>query len=85
MAQQFGTPITPVSIVGSFEWNRKTSWMLRPSRIVVHLHDTIETAGLDKKDLPELRDRVWETVAGPVHAAMDAATSTKENHVESTS
>ena len=46
MAQQFGTPIVPVSIVGSFEFNRKTSWMLRPSTIVVYLHDTIETAGL---------------------------------------
>lgn len=73
MAQQFGTPIAPVSIVGAFEWNRKTSWMLRPSRVVVHLHDTIETSGMEKKDVPALRDRVWEAVAGPVHAAMDAA------------
>jgi 1-acyl-sn-glycerol-3-phosphate acyltransferase len=74
MAQQFGTPITPVSIVGAFDWNRKTSWMLRPARVVVHLHDTIETSGMGKKDLPELRDRVWKTVAGPVHAAMDVGT-----------
>jgi 1-acyl-sn-glycerol-3-phosphate acyltransferase len=73
MALQFGMPIMPVSIVGSFEWNRKTSWMLRPSRLVVHLHDMIETSGMEKKDLPKLRDQVWETVAGPVHAAMDAA------------
>ncbi len=36
MAQQFGTPIVPVSIARSFEFNRKTSWMLRPATIVVH-------------------------------------------------
>jgi 1-acyl-sn-glycerol-3-phosphate acyltransferase len=72
MAQQFGTPIVPVSVVGSFEFNRKTSWMLRPSTIVVYFHDTIETAGLSKNDVPKLQDKVWEIVAKPVHAAMDA-------------
>ena len=34
MALQFGAPITPVSIVGSVEFNRKTSWMLRRYRIL---------------------------------------------------
>jgi 1-acyl-sn-glycerol-3-phosphate acyltransferase len=72
MALQFGAPITPVSIVGSFEFNRKTSWVLRPSRIVVHLHDTIETKNLDKSDLAGLRERVREVVAAPVNAHMDA-------------
>ncbi len=73
MALQFGTPIVPVSIVGAFEFNRKTSWMLRPSRIIVHLHDTIETTGLDKGNVAELRDRVWKIVAGPVHASLGTA------------
>ncbi len=72
MAVQFGAAITPVSIVGSFEFNRKTSWMLRPSRIVVHLHDTIETKGLEKRDLATLRERVRAVVAAPVNAHMDA-------------
>jgi 1-acyl-sn-glycerol-3-phosphate acyltransferase len=72
MALQFGAPITPVSIVGSFEFNRKTSWMLRPSRIVVHLHDTIETKDLDKRDLAGLRERVRAAVAAPVNAHMDS-------------
>ena len=71
MALQFGAPIIPVSIVGSFEFNRKTSWMLRPSRIVVHLHDTIETKGLDKRDVSALRERVRAVVAAPVDAHMD--------------
>jgi len=76
MAQRFGTPIVPVSIVGSFEFNRKTSWILRPSTIVVHFHDTIETAGLSKADVPNLRDRVREIVAKPVRAGL--ADSTEE-------
>ncbi len=69
MAQQFGYPIVPVSIVGSFEFNRKDSWMLRPSKIVVHLHDTIETRGMGKEEIEALRDRVREIVAQPVEAA----------------
>ena len=68
MAAQFGTPIVPVSIVGSFEFNSKTSWMLRPSKITVHLHDTIETGGLSKAETNALRERVREIVAGPVDA-----------------
>jgi 1-acyl-sn-glycerol-3-phosphate acyltransferase len=71
MALQFGTPITPISIVGSFEWARKTSWLLRPSDIVVHFHDTIETKDLDKHDVAALRDRVREIISAPVQAYME--------------
>ena len=73
MARDFGTPITPVSIVGSFTFNRKTSWMLQPSTIVVWLHETIETEGCSKRELEEVRDRVWRAVAGPVHSSMAEA------------
>jgi len=68
MALQFGTPIAPISIVGSFEFNRKTNWMLRPAKIVVYLHDVIETAGLDKRDAAKLSERVHEIIAEPVNA-----------------
>jgi 1-acyl-sn-glycerol-3-phosphate acyltransferase len=73
MACDFGTPITPVSIVGSFTFNHKTSWILRPSTITVWLHDTIDTQGYRKQELEELRQRVWTAVAGPVHASMGEA------------
>ena len=72
MAQQFGVPVVPVSMVGSFEFNRKTSWLLRPATIVVYFHDTIETAKLDKSEVPRLRERVREIIAAPIHAAIDA-------------
>jgi 1-acyl-sn-glycerol-3-phosphate acyltransferase len=71
MALKFGTPITPISIVGSFEFNRKTSWLLRPSDIVVHFHDTIETKDMDKRDVAGLRDRVREIISAPVEEYMN--------------
>jgi len=70
MARQFGYPIAPVSIIGSFEFNRKDSWMLRPSKIVVHLHDTIETKGLRKDEVEDLRERVRGIISRPVEEAM---------------
>lgn len=73
MALQFGYPIVPVSIVGSFEFHRTGNWMLYPSKIVVHLHDTIETRGVRKEDVAALRDRVHRIVSGPVDEAMNGA------------
>lgn len=72
MAQQFGCPIVPVSIVGSFEFNRKASWMLRPSKIVVYLHNTIETRDLRKDAIEALRDRVHRIICTPVEEAQRA-------------
>ena len=80
MAQQFGTPIVPVSIVGAFEFNRKTSWRLRPGKVVVYLHDTIETSGLQKEDADKLLDRVRETVAAPVEQHIEAVSSAETDH-----
>ncbi len=73
MAREFGVPIVPMSIVGSFELKRKTSWMLRPAKIVVHLHDTIEMEGMTIEDEKALRDRVHEIVSGPVDGVSDAS------------
>src|SRR5437660_572305 len=66
MAQQLGIPIVPVSIVGSFQHHRTGHWMLWPAKITVHLHDTIETMGLQNADVPTLRERVREIIATPV-------------------
>jgi 1-acyl-sn-glycerol-3-phosphate acyltransferase len=67
MALQHETPVVPVSVVGSFEFNNKLGWGLRPGPIIVYIHDTIETAHLDKdNDVTALRDRVREIVARPI-------------------
>jgi 1-acyl-sn-glycerol-3-phosphate acyltransferase len=66
VAQQLGVPLVPVSLVGSFEHHRTGHWMLRPAKITVHLHETIETKGLRKEDVPALRDRVRAIISAPV-------------------
>lgn len=66
VAQQLGVPIVPVSLVGSFRHFRTGDWMLQPTTIVVHLHDTIETSGLSKDDVPALRERVHQIISTPI-------------------
>jgi 1-acyl-sn-glycerol-3-phosphate acyltransferase len=70
VAQQLGVPITPVSLVGSFRHHRTGHWMLWPTTIAVYLHDTIETKGLKKEDVPALRDRVRALISVPIEAAL---------------
>ncbi|HEX4643150.1 MAG TPA: lysophospholipid acyltransferase family protein [Candidatus Acidoferrales bacterium] len=77
MALQFGTPIVPVSIVGAFEFNKKTSWLIRPGTVTVYLHDVIETKDLRKDDFPALRDRVHAIISAPIDAAHAAVESLK--------
>ncbi|MEP7270129.1 MAG: lysophospholipid acyltransferase family protein [Acidobacteriota bacterium] len=72
MAQQFACPIVPMSIVGSYEFSRKGSWMLYPSKIVVYLHDTIETSSLTRNEIEPLADRVHQIVSAPVDAYYEA-------------
>ena len=66
LAIRRGCPIVPVSIVGAYEFSRKGSWLMRPSTIVVHLHDTIETSGLTRGDADALMTRTRRIVSGPV-------------------
>jgi 1-acyl-sn-glycerol-3-phosphate acyltransferase len=66
VAQQLGIPIVPVSLVGSFQHHRTGHWMLWPATITVYLHDTIETRGLTKEDVPALRERVRQIISAPI-------------------
>ena len=70
MAQKFGAPIVPMSIVGSFQFFRTGHWMLHPAKITVYMHDTIDTAKVDRSELDELRQRVQEIVAEPVEESL---------------
>jgi len=70
MAHQIGASIVPMSICGSYQFNRKGSWLLRPSKITVHLHDTIETKDLPKTEVSALMERVHAVVAAPVNASL---------------
>jgi 1-acyl-sn-glycerol-3-phosphate acyltransferase len=66
VAQQLEIPIVPVSIVGSFQHHRTGHWMFWPATITIHLHDTIETIGINKEEVPDLRKRIRELVRTPV-------------------
>jgi 1-acyl-sn-glycerol-3-phosphate acyltransferase len=66
VAQQLEIPIVPVSIVGSIQHHRTGHWMFWPATISVHLHDTIDTSGLNKDDVQALRDRVRVIISGPL-------------------
>ena len=72
LAQQLQVPIVPVSLVGSFYHLRTEDWILRPTTIYVVLHDTIETQGLHKEDVPALKERVKRIIEAPVEARLRA-------------
>jgi len=80
MLRQLPYPIVPVSIVGSFEFHRKGGRILYPSKIVVWIHDTIETKGLplDKEQAEALRDKVQAIVSAPVEEALARNESQKD-------
>jgi len=44
---------------------------VRPSTIVVHVHDAIETKGMSDKERESLCNRVQQIVSAPVDAALD--------------
>jgi 1-acyl-sn-glycerol-3-phosphate acyltransferase len=66
LALQLGIPVVPVSLVGSISHLRTGDWILRPANIHVHIHDTIETAGMRKEDVPMLKQRIKEIIEEPV-------------------
>jgi 1-acyl-sn-glycerol-3-phosphate acyltransferase len=66
LLREFNVPIVPVSVVGSFEFNSKSSLMLNPSTITVYLHDTIDTQKLSEPERAALSTRVAEIIARPV-------------------
>lgn len=77
MAQRFGYPIVPMSIVGSYQFHRTGDWMLHPSQIVVHLHDTIVTQAMTKDDIDPLVDRVHRIVSKPVDESLGLVESSR--------
>lgn len=75
LAQKFGVPIVPVSIIGSFEFFRTGHWMLHPGKIIVILHDPIDTSKISRAEVEALRQRVQEIVAAPVEESLQKKTS----------
>jgi 1-acyl-sn-glycerol-3-phosphate acyltransferase len=70
LAQKFGVPIVPVSIVGSYEFFQTGNWMLYPGKITVYLHDMIDTSKVERGEVDALRQRVQDIVAQPVEESI---------------
>jgi 1-acyl-sn-glycerol-3-phosphate acyltransferase len=82
VAQQLEIPIVPVSIVGSIQHHRTGHWMFWPATICVHLHDTIDTSGMSKEQVPGLRERVRDLVKGSVEESLKNAAEEKSDSAE---
>ncbi len=82
VAQQLEIPIVPVSIVGSIQHHRTGHWMFWPATISVHLHDTIDTSGMSKEEVPGLRERVRNLVKGSVEESLKNAAEEKSDCAE---
>ncbi len=70
IAQRFGIPIVPVSMVGSYQFFQTGNWMLHPEKITVYLHDTIDTTQIARAEVDALRQRVREIVSAPVEKSL---------------
>jgi len=73
IAQKFGTPIVPVSLVGSYQFFQTGNWILYPGKIIVYLHDTIDTTEITRGEVDALRQRVQEIVSAPVEESLVGA------------
>lgn len=70
LAQKFGTPIVPMSIVGAYQFFQTGNWMLYPGKITVYLHDTIDTGQVQGTGIDELAERVRNIVVAPVEESL---------------
>jgi 1-acyl-sn-glycerol-3-phosphate acyltransferase len=82
LAQQLEVPIVPVSIVGSFKHHRTGHWMFWPAEVRVFLHNTIDTSGMNKEDVPGLRLRVKETIEKPIEESLAGPAETRSQQAE---
>jgi 1-acyl-sn-glycerol-3-phosphate acyltransferase len=70
LAQKFGVPIVPVSMVGSYQFFQTGNWILYPGKITVEIHDTIETSQVPRSEVDALRQRVQEIVSMPIEKSL---------------
>lgn len=72
LAQRFGVPVVPMTIVGSYEFFRTGNWILYPGKITVILHATITPEEIAHENSDELRERIHKIVSTPVEEYLRA-------------
>lgn len=78
LAQKFGTPIVPMSIVGSYQFFQTGNWMLYPGKITVYLHNTIEADQMERVGVDELAEQIRSIVATPVEESLKSVYTTSQ-------
>ena len=69
IVQQLGAPIVPVTVTGMYRVMRKGSYLIRPGHeVTVYCDEPIETAGLSRRDVPALVERVRATMQARLDA-----------------
>ncbi len=68
VAIQTGAPILPLAVLGTREALIKHDWRFGYSDAEVRVLDPIETAGLDKHDVPVLRERTKAAIAAALES-----------------
>jgi 1-acyl-sn-glycerol-3-phosphate acyltransferase len=64
MARLLGVPIVPVTVTGMYLVMRKGSYLLSPGHLVtIYCDEPVETAGLALRDVPDLMERVHQTMS----------------------
>ena len=66
VAAEAGLPVVPVAVIGSRHVMRKGRLMTCPGEVELVVHAPIPTAGLGRRDVRSLTDRVHAVIAGTV-------------------
>ena len=61
---------TIASMINMFEFKHKENRILHPGKVIIQLHDTIETKGMSRAELKGLSDRVHDIISKPIEEAM---------------
>jgi len=62
MAVKAGAPIVPISVSGSNKIMPKGKFVIRPGRVRITFHDSIETEGLTTEDRDLIIERVRQAI-----------------------
>ena len=69
IAVELGVPVVPVAVTGLYDVLHKGSLIIRPgNEIIVYVDEPISTQGMSTDDVPELRNRVHDSISERVEA-----------------
>ena len=67
LATKVKAKIVPITINGSYKMYEETGRVTKNTTIEVIVHQPVDTASMDRKELAELSDRIETTIKEAVH------------------